>query len=298
MGNTLGQVLIRIGIDLGFLAVSANQVEKNPQVQFFEIEVDENQSLQNIVYELFEKQEISGNFTSHEAKQLIPYMSVYLPSNDLDFSTIFCNQTKNLQPIWLKYGSFGELYVFHIPETSPISMSLSEVEFVGARHFPGFNSKNIIVRFQGGFGAGVEEIISQISNWLVSETFSNVYELIITGFLGWVCKRKLLSQRNFPKRIKQAQIARDWYFRGIKQPADLRKWLDIEPTWKLNQVSVALVVPKSQAKKFLKKLGYLRLGISQEWHISNNPHAKSQRLFWLKHENSKTSWKDLSLPIP
>lgn len=175
-------------------------------------------------------------------------------------------------------------------------MSVYEVEHIGTRHFPGSNSKNIVVRFQGGFGAGVEEIISQISNWLVAETISNVYSLIVTGIFGWLCKRNFGSHENSPRHSKQAQIARDWCFRGIKNPADLRKWLDIEPAWKLSEISVALVIPRSKAKNLLKKLGYKRLGVSPEWAISDKAQAKLHRSHWLKHENSLTGWSDLSLP--
>lgn len=91
----MSKVLIQLGIDLGFFAFSNQSCEENSKVQFFNLEVDGNQSLISIVHRLFEEEEISGIVSSQQAKHLIQHMSVHLAKNDTDISTIVCNQAQD-----------------------------------------------------------------------------------------------------------------------------------------------------------------------------------------------------------
>jgi hypothetical protein len=91
------------------------------------------------------------------------------------------------------------------------------------------------------------------------------------------------------KRLKQQ--ARDWLYRGISAPADLRNFIDRKTAWSSRDLGTKLGIEAEDAAVLLTALGYDFDEQERIWRRSTSPGALRRRIAWENEEGD--FWESL-----
>ncbi|WP_345479158.1 hypothetical protein [Amnibacterium soli] len=139
----------------------------------------------------------------------------------------------------------------------------------------------------GGYGGG--EIVPDFVAFLESVGINVVYNAISTALLAAasVGGRRLLRWR----RRRQSDAAaivnmKAWEESDIAQPEVLRSWLEVKPTWSVEEVATRLQCTGPASERLLLAVGYERIAGSADWARSTSSAATRRRKRWLRMERT------------
>lgn len=210
-------------------------------------------------------------------------LAIYLASQEVDNSVDGYN----------KYG-FGLPY--EINEDGTIRMlegydslnadwTLGEIDKLVKDEIITGNPRKIIVDLPIGLGAPPEDLF----DWwgFVANTVQNLSPLF-----AWISNRYIGKYVIYPIKYRKVQKqAKIWAsHNGIKYPSQLRKFIDVRASWKLEDVKKWLGINEEYAVKLLSLMGLELVGDS--WRLTHSKQSIQRRKRWLANEDRfMKSWR-------